>query len=65
MPLFWVADTKLPNFDNIIQKLHGSMEHSIRQIYSLYIDLFLGYSIEFKFMQTCIGILVLNENFVD
>ena len=32
----YIVDPKLLNFDEIIQKLHGSMEHSIKQTYSSY-----------------------------
>ena len=42
MPLFSVPDGKLLNFDKIIQKMHSSMGHSIKQIYSSYNDNFSG-----------------------
>ena len=42
MPMFSVADTKLMNFDKIIQKLHGSMGHAIKKIYTSYNDISSG-----------------------
>ena len=33
-PVFREDDIKLLNFDTVIEKLHGSMRHSLKQIYS-------------------------------
>ena len=33
-PMFREDDIKLLNFDTVIEKLHGSMRHSLKQIYS-------------------------------